>query len=38
MQTLIFTIILYKSYTIAIPKHLEPLLPKNYVYIVAFYA
>ena len=28
MQTSIFAIILYKLYIIAIPKHLEPLLPK----------
>lgn len=27
---------LYKSYTIATPKHLEPFLPKNYIRIVAF--
>lgn len=35
---LIFTIILYKSCTIATLKHLEPFLPKNYIHIVAFTA
>src|SRR6266487_5678229 len=33
---LIFTTILCKSCTIATLKHLEPLLPKNYIQIVAF--
>ena len=36
IHTLIFTIILYKSCAIATFKYLGPLLPKNYVYIIAF--
>jgi hypothetical protein len=35
-HTLISTIILYKSCVTATLKHLEPVLPKNYVCIVAF--
>ena len=36
VHTLVSAIVLYKSYTIATPKHLEPFLPKNYIRIVAF--
>jgi hypothetical protein len=36
VHTLVSAIVLYKSYTIATPKHLEPFLSKNYIRIVAF--
>ena len=36
LNNLKFTIILYKSCTIATLKYLGPLLLKNYVYIIAF--